>query len=106
MDVAAELLAAQEAYLANVPPWRTVARASAFIGAASKLLVLMPTTSGSREGNVSFNLELIQKQYDDATEWLEANGGGGGAGDNAVGTAANGGQPTRIVRASFVRFRD
>jgi hypothetical protein len=77
-DIATELAAAQQAYLDNAPPFTSTAQAAAFIKAASKLLILTPMQSGSREGNVSFDVKLISKEREDATKWLDANGGAPG----------------------------
>ena len=100
-DPATELAAAQEAYLTNAPPFRNTVQVSAFINAAAKLLMLTPESSGSREGNVTFSIDAIRRERENAEKWLQANGGGG-----ATGTSANGNQRTRVIRASLRNFRD
>jgi len=101
IDAAAALETAQQAYLDNAPPFASITQCENYIRACAQLLMLVPTTSGSREGNVGFDVQLISKQHDKAEEWRQANGGG-----SAAGTAANSNQPSRIVRASLRNFRD
>jgi len=74
-DTAANIDAAQQAYFNNAPPFLSTVQAAAFIQAASRLLMLIPTTSGTREGNVGFDVRLIQKEREIAQSWLDANGG-------------------------------
>ncbi len=101
-DIAAELSAAQQAYLDNAPPFTSTVQAAAFIKAASKLLMLTPMTSGTREGNVGFDVKLIADERKDAQKWLDAHGG-----SEAIvgGPITSSGAPS-VTRASFRNFRD
>lgn len=101
IDAAAALESAQTAYLANVPPFTSVAQAAAFIGAASQLLMLLPSTSGSREGNIGFDVALIARERLSATAWLEAHGGSAAVAGAAIPSAV-----PSVTRASFRNFRD
>jgi hypothetical protein len=73
--IAEHLANATDAYLANVPPFLTVAQCRAFISACAKLIALTPSMSGNREGSVQFDLRVLAQQQTDAQQWLDNHGG-------------------------------
>jgi hypothetical protein len=48
-------------------------KARAFITAATILLRRMPEASGTREANFQYRMDLIEKQIQQARDWLAAN---------------------------------
>jgi hypothetical protein len=58
--IAEHLATATDDYLANVPPFLTVAQCRSFIGACAKLIVLTPQMSENREGSIQFDVELLR----------------------------------------------
>lgn len=57
----------------------------AFLTAARILLRRVPAETNSREGGVRFSLELIRDEIQRATEWLQSQPAGSGAGESSTG---------------------
>jgi hypothetical protein len=72
----------------------SVAKAKAFTTAVRILLRRLPAESGTREGNVRFDLVTLRAELQEARDWLTAN-------DAA---AAGAGAPV-AVRAGFNNYR-
>jgi hypothetical protein len=72
----------------------SVAKAKAFSTAVRILLRRLPAESGTREGNVRFDLATLRKELEEARDWLIANDS----------TGAGRGAPV-AVRAGFNSYR-
>ncbi len=81
--------AAEQAYLANVPPFLSVSQCQAFIRACAQMSILLPKRSGTQQSDVWHNPELILQQQHRAEEWLQANGGSSALASDARNRVAN-----------------
>lgn len=75
----------------------SVAKAKAFITACRILLVKLPKASNSGDAGATYNTDLIQKQMEQAQQWVTAN-------DTSSSSDASSGGPV-VARFNFNNFR-
>lgn len=101
LNVQAALADAREAYHDNADyvAAGSAAKCKAFITAARRLLVLLPSEAGNRVNNTRFQMDEIARQIGDAQEWLAASGSSSSSSSSSTSDGS-------ITRGDLRRFRE